>query len=197
MKELGKPRGRKPADSRDAEIAGLKRRAERAEAELAKMKNVVEIQGNVSALLEQMLDRERAEEHRAMIADSRGTHADHRHQARVPGGGCVSGDDLPSPPAARAQNARLRPTPARALTAPERQEVLDVLHSERFVDVSPEETYATLLDEGTYLCSTRTMYRVLAAHHGGVRERRAQLTHPPTPSPSCSPHGRTSCGPGT
>ena len=56
--------------------------------------------------------------------------------------------------------------------------MLEVLHSERFVDVSPEETYATLLDEGSYLCSTRTMYRILAAHHGGVRERRAQLTHP-------------------
>jgi putative transposase len=61
--------------------------------------------------------------------------------------------------------------------------VLDVLHSERFVDVSPEETYATLLDEGTYLCSTRTMYRLLAAKHGGVRERRAQLTHPPYAAP--------------
>ena len=64
-----------------------------------------------------------------------------------------------------------------------------MLHSERFVDVSPEETWATLLDEGTYLCSTRTMYRILAAHHGGVRERRNQLTHPPTRSPSCSPSG--------
>ena len=73
---------------------------------------------------------------------------------------------------------RPRPTPARALTGPERQQVLDVLHSERFVDVSPEETWATLLDEGTYLCSTRTMYRILAVKHGGVRERRAQLTHP-------------------
>ena len=61
---------------------------------------------------------------------------------------------------------------------PERQQVLEVLHSERFVDVSPEETYATLLDDGTYLCSTRTMYRILAANHGGVRERRDQLTHP-------------------
>jgi putative transposase len=71
-----------------------------------------------------------------------------------------------------------RPTPARALSQPERQEVLDVLHSERFVDVSPEETWATLLDEGSYLCSPRTMYRILAAHHGGVRERRNQLTHP-------------------
>ena len=73
---------------------------------------------------------------------------------------------------------RPRPAPDRALSEPEREAVLEVLHSARFVDVSPEETYATLLDEGTYLCSTRTMYRILAAHHGGVRERRAQLTHP-------------------
>ena len=73
---------------------------------------------------------------------------------------------------------RPRPTPERALSQAERARVLEVLHSERFVDVSPEETYATLLDEGTYLCSTRTMYRILAARHGGVRERRDQLTHP-------------------
>ena len=71
-----------------------------------------------------------------------------------------------------------RPTPERALSEAERGRVLEVLHSERFVDISPEETWATLLDEGTYLCSTRTMYRILAAHHGGVRERRDQLTHP-------------------
>ncbi len=55
LKELGKPRGRKPVDNRDAQIAALTRRAERAETELAKMKRVVEIQGNVSALLEEML----------------------------------------------------------------------------------------------------------------------------------------------
>jgi len=73
---------------------------------------------------------------------------------------------------------RPRPTPERALTGPERAQVLEVLHSERFVDVSPEETWATLLDEGTYLCSPRTMYRILATEHGGVRERRNQLTHP-------------------
>jgi putative transposase len=73
---------------------------------------------------------------------------------------------------------RPRPKPVRALSEPERERVLEVLHSERFVDVSPEETWATLLDEGTYLCSTRTMYRILAAHHGGVRDRRNQLTHP-------------------
>lgn len=77
------------------------------------------------------------------------------------------------------RQARPRPAAARALAPSERERVLDVLHSERFVDVSPEETWATLLDEGTYLCSTRTMYRILAAKHGGVRDRRNQLTHPP------------------
>jgi transposase len=58
LKELGQPRGRKPADRRDAQIAELSRRAERAEAELAKARKVIEIQGNVSALLEQMLGTE-------------------------------------------------------------------------------------------------------------------------------------------
>ena len=61
LKELGRPRGRKPVDRREQEIAALKRRAERAEAELAKMKRVVEIQGNVSALLEEMLGAGSAE----------------------------------------------------------------------------------------------------------------------------------------
>ena len=61
MKELGQPRGRKPVDRRDQEIAALKRRLERSEAELAKMKRVVEIQGNVSALLEEMLGSASAE----------------------------------------------------------------------------------------------------------------------------------------
>ena len=58
LKELGKSRGRKPVDRRDRELAELRRRAERAEAELAKAKKVIEIQGSVSALLEQMLATE-------------------------------------------------------------------------------------------------------------------------------------------
>ena len=60
LKELGKSRGRKPVDRRDQEIVGLQRKLERSEAELAKMKRVVEIQGNVSALLEEMLGTESA-----------------------------------------------------------------------------------------------------------------------------------------
>jgi putative transposase len=74
--------------------------------------------------------------------------------------------------------AQPRPTPDRALTGPERERVLEVLHSERFVDSSPAQVWATLLDENRYLCSERTMYRLLAAKHGGVRDRRDQLTHP-------------------
>jgi putative transposase len=65
----------------------------------------------------------------------------------------------------------------RALSAPERQAVLDVLHAPRFVDASPAAVYATLLDDGVYLASERTMYRLLAAA-GETRERRAQLAHP-------------------
>jgi len=72
---------------------------------------------------------------------------------------------------------RLRPTPERALAAAERQVVLDHLHSERFRDKAPAEVYATLLDEDIYLCSIRTMHRILA-QHGELKERRNQLRHP-------------------
>ena len=55
--------------------------------------------------------------------------------------------------------------------------MLDALHGPRFVDKAPRQVYATLLDEGVYLCSIRTMYRILEAN-GEVRERRNQLRHP-------------------
>jgi len=72
--------------------------------------------------------------------------------------------------------ARPRPTPPRALTVVERQGVLDLLHT-RFVDQAPAQMHATLLDEGTYLCSPRTMYRVLDAAHE-IKERRDQVRRP-------------------
>ena len=79
---------------------------------------------------------------------------------------------------------RLRPwhgprrnTSTRALSAAERTKVLDVLHSPRFCDLAPAEVYATLLDEGTYFCSERTMYRILA-QNAELRERRMQRTQP-------------------
>ena len=72
--------------------------------------------------------------------------------------------------------------PTRALKEHERTTVLDVLNSERFVDSSPRQVWAALLDEGTYLCSWRSMYRILKANNQ-VRERRNQLTHPPYQKP--------------
>ena len=71
---------------------------------------------------------------------------------------------------------RQRPQP-RALSAAEQQAILDVLHSNRFADLAPAEVWATLLDEGVYLGSQSTFYRLLR-QAGEVRERRRQATHP-------------------
>ncbi len=76
----------------------------------------------------------------------------------------------PKPPAAKR-------TSHRALGADERRGVLEVLNEPRFADLAPAEVYAALLDEGRYLCSERTMYRVLA-ENAAVCERRDQLRHP-------------------
>ena len=80
---------------------------------------------------------------------------------------------LPEPPLAAD-----RPASARALSPEERASVLAVLHAERFQDRSPAAVQATLLDEGQYFCSTRTMYRILEKE-GESGERRDQLVHPP------------------
>ncbi len=79
------------------------------------------------------------------------------------------------PPEPRPRSPRA--VPARALSEPEREAVLAELHSARFLDCSPAQVWATLLDEGRYLASERTMYRLLDAR-GEVRERRDQRTHP-------------------
>ena len=71
------------------------------------------------------------------------------------------------------REARLHP---RALTDIDRKAVLSVLHEERFTDVSIDEVYAMLLDEGRYLCSEQTMYSILSARQE-VRERRRQRRH--------------------
>ncbi len=65
-----------------------------------------------------------------------------------------------------------------ALSDGERQEVIDVLHSEQFCDDAPHQVYAKLLDEGRYLCSIRTMYRILKNQHGCVKERRRHVQRP-------------------
>jgi putative transposase len=82
----------------------------------------------------------------------------------------------------RCRPALSRPRPMRAapvnkLTDSERAQVLVVLRHDDFVDKAPAQVWATLLDEGQYLCSEPTMYRILR-EHGEVRERRVQATHP-------------------
>ena len=75
-----------------------------------------------------------------------------------------------------------RATPPNALSPPERQAVLDVLRSARFADSAPAQVWATMLDDGTYLASESTMYRLLRAN-GEVKERRRQAVHPPRAIP--------------
>jgi putative transposase len=86
-----------------------------------------------------------------------------------------------------------RPVPARrrqprALSDTERSTVLEVLHHSDHVDEAPATVYAKLLDEGTYLASTSTMYRLLRAN-AEVRERRRQATHPPAKKPELLANG--------
>ena len=66
----------------------------------------------------------------------------------------------------------LRTVPPLTLSQAERQNVINILHTERFQDRTPYEVFATLLDEGQYHCSIRTMYRILKSEHGDVKERR-------------------------
>ena len=78
---------------------------------------------------------------------------------------------------APATEKTIRLAPPLALSASERSEVLDVLHEDRFIDKAPQEVYAKLLDENKYICSIRTMYRILEKE-GELKERRNQMVRP-------------------
>ena len=71
--------------------------------------------------------------------------------------------------------------------------MLDLLHSERFVNLAPAEVWATLLDEGRYLCSESTMYRLLRQVRGQVHERRRQAVDPPQVKPELVADGSNRC----
>ena len=75
-----------------------------------------------------------------------------------------------------------RPSPPNALSESEQQQILTVLRSEEFCDLAPAQVWARLLDDGVYLCSISTMYRLLAVA-GENRERRRQRTHPAKKKP--------------
>ncbi len=92
---------------------------------------------------------------------------------------------LPQRPVPVPHAERVQP---RALAPAERTAILDVLHTGRFADLAPDEVWATLLDEGTYLGSVSTYYRVLR-EAGESRERRTQATHPAAIKPELAADG--------
>lgn len=120
--------------------------------------------GAAAVELEQHVPTKRACE---LVGRSRATHYRRRQLAPDP----------------KVATERRRAAQPRALSIDERNAVLEVLHSDRFVDESPATVWATLLDEGRYLASPSTMYRLLRAEHDGVVERRRQATHPPRSRP--------------
>lgn len=99
--------------------------------------------------------------------------------ARTPSDPVAPQDVVAALPVAapHASTARPNKTSPRALSDPERALVIATLDEERFCNLAPAEVYATLLDEGRYLCSERTMYRILD-EQSQLRERRNQLRHP-------------------
>ena len=93
---------------------------------------------------------------------------------------------LPARPAPIPHADRVQPA---ALSVAERADILAVLHSERFADAAPAQVWATLLDEGVYLGSQATFYRLLRQTHGELTERRRQATHPVKVKPELVAHG--------
>ncbi len=173
---------RKRRSAEGVELDRLRRHNERLARELKRTQTALEITGKVHALLEQLAasgHREQVEavtgERLAALEEVTSTkracellgvsRATVLRRRRPP----VLGPPPPRP-------AR-RPAPPNKLTEPEREHVGSVLRSDEYCDLAPAQVWARLLDIGIYLCSIRTMYRLLAAV-GQNRERRRQRTHP-------------------
>ncbi|MGH8898852.1 MAG: IS3 family transposase [Egibacteraceae bacterium] len=196
---LERKRGRKPADERETKIARLRRRLERSEAELTKARKTIDVQGKTlralgGALRERTADAQAeagrmTEQALAELAAQVGTAAACKAVGRARATHYRHHRVCPAPGPAHGPPAPAKPQP-RALTETERAQVRELLHSERFVDKAPARTYAELLDEDVYVCSIRTMYRILTAD-GETRERRRQATHPAKVKPelcACRPN---------
>ena len=172
LKALSKKRGRKPErNPLDEKVRKLERRNARLENELRKAHLIIDVQGKVAGAAG---DKPRRRDKLLKAADELAKHVGVKPACAALE---VSRSTLYRRRGPSTGQQQPRPTPARALSETERGEVFDTLCSERFVDRSPAEVVATLLDEEVYLCSERTMYRVLASEVP-VQERRAQRTHP-------------------
>ncbi|MGH8829536.1 MAG: IS3 family transposase [Polaromonas sp.] len=181
-----KPRRRSPEQ---VEIERLRRRNERLEADLAKYRLALELQGKSIGALGAAAGRERGSDEAAAVIINecfeaikpllgtraacaavgrpRATHYRRRRPKRAATAVVVT---------------KPRPRPRNALRVEENDAVLAELRSERFVDLSPAQVFHVLLDEGIYLASVSTMYRLLR-QEGEMGERRRQATHPPRVRP--------------
>ena len=190
------PRRRRPAtgwrrsakakrSAEQVELERLRRRNERLEAELAKTRSALEIMGKAARALgsssprARTPTRSRSRDRRALRRPRRGDvdQAGVRAARGVASDAAIgaAGHRCAGPPAPR-------PAPPNKLTEAERQQVLTVLRSAEYCDLAPAQVWARLLDDGIYLCSISTMYRLLAVA-GENRERRRQRTHPARKKP--------------
>ncbi|MEP6562888.1 MAG: IS3 family transposase, partial [Nakamurella sp.] len=193
LRDAGLVAGRKPGEkigrpsADQAEIARLTRELDTTRRRLAKTEAALALVGKAHALLEEFSERGghrgqaaatltgcyddlvsagiRTRDAAVLLGLSKATQ-DRRRRTNVP---------APADPVAR-------PAPVNKLTDGEAAELIAVLNSRRFVDKAPPQIYATLLAEGTYLCSISTMYRTLERNRQ-VKDRRRQATHPPRAVP--------------
>jgi transposase InsO family protein len=183
LEALSRPSGRPPVDPRDREVERLKR--EHLGRELDKARGVIEVQGKLSALLSSSPPTARLKTgtRRADRRRHRRAHADRRRECRL--------SSSRQPRVRHYRRHRMSPMPPRPEAVPSpttgaveggAQGAAHVLHDDDHIDAAPASVYAKLLDEGTYLASVSTMYRLLRAEHE-VRGRRRQATHPAAVKP--------------
>ncbi|MEW6756155.1 MAG: IS3 family transposase [Candidatus Latescibacterota bacterium] len=179
-------RGQPPASAQGKEIARLQREMVRLQQRLVQAEAIIAVQKKLASLLGALL-RGDADGREALMQAARELGqvlglARACALLQVPRSSLYAGQggsgSRPAPPASRELAAPApRPAVGRGLSLAERQQVRDLLDSPRFQDQAPRQVWATLLDEKLYVCSVRTMYRILAVY-GEVRERRAQRRHP-------------------
>ncbi|MFL6162690.1 MAG: IS3 family transposase, partial [Jatrophihabitantaceae bacterium] len=183
LQALAKPAGRPQSDPADRENARLRKDNERLRVELDRARRVIEVQGKTLRTVGATRDRQPEQRERAdtmidqVIGELTPIIGSVRAACRAAGRPQANHYRRHRQTPAPARPARRRRAQPRALAPSEREGVRALLNSPDFVDKAPATVYHELLDEGVYLASVSTMYRVLR-EHGEVGERRRQAVHP-------------------
>jgi putative transposase len=186
-------RWRGPSAAEQAEVERLRRQNEKLAKDLARTQAALEIMGEAHALWScSPRARTDARTGAGQVMDEAfaglvGAGVDVRRARKLVGRPRSTHYWRARPRTAVPAQRRPRPVPANALTGPERDRVLALLRDPSFVDKSPAQVWARPLDDGTYLCSQSTMYRILRAS-GESKERRRQATHPAKVKPELMAH---------